>query len=209
MILFSSLDQDDKFDMILSELSNKNARAVLKNIILGRDTFSLIVESTGLSLQDVLLHLNKLEAIGLIVKNGSDFSAIRGRAPRRYKVTKVAILLVPSSSSEYPQNKRAIIKKSAEILKRRFLLHIFLLASSILISSIIFGEYGTARINQDSQCFSSDRKFKSDYGESDILSVFRDAPLVRFDCCTGGCHRSCRCFDLSGRQRVPKNQLTS
>ena len=122
LILSSDFDHLDNFDLILNEIGNKNARAILSEINSGYDTSTLIATRTGITIQDVILHLGKLETIGLIVRSGSDFSALRGRAPNRYRISKIAILLIPSKISDRALIRNSIIKKSLEIVKKRFLI---------------------------------------------------------------------------------------
>jgi len=123
--VLNSTDNEQEFELICKELSNKNARSILKEIAYGVDTSPAITEKTHLSLQDVLLHLNKLEATGLIDRTNSKLPSFRGRKPVRYEVSHIAVLLIPEEEAIIA-NKSQIItnikKKALSRLKKRIAL---------------------------------------------------------------------------------------
>ena len=89
-----NLNEDDKFEAICSELSNKNARRILSEVIRGNSTSTSIREVTGLTIQYIIRHLYKLQELGFIESDGKEFNALRGRSPTRYRAKKVGALLV-------------------------------------------------------------------------------------------------------------------
>ena len=124
-ILSADLDDEGRFDLICSELANKNAKRILREIMRGASTSSLIAEKLELTVQDVLIHLDRLETIGLVEQFKTDqLLALRGRLPRQYRISKVAILMVPSSSEDGAILKDGIKKKSAVLLRNRFYISI-------------------------------------------------------------------------------------
>ena len=126
LIVSLDLDDEERFEGISQELANKNARTILKEVMKGRNnTSTLIAESTGLTIQDVIQHLNRLEEFGLVETYGLDtFSSFRGRTAKRYRISKVGVLLIPSRPEDEPRIKEQLAKKSAAILKKRFFVSI-------------------------------------------------------------------------------------
>ena len=135
-ILSADLDDEGRFDLICSELANKNAKRILREIIRGASTSSLIAERLELTVQDVLIHLDRLETIGLIEQFKTNQQlALRGRLPRQYRISKIAVIMIPSSSEDGAILKEGIKKKSAVLLRNRFYLSI---ASTIAFSAVDF-----------------------------------------------------------------------
>jgi DNA-binding transcriptional ArsR family regulator len=122
LILSLDLDDEERFEAISQELANKNARSILKAVMKGRNnTSTLIAESTGPTIQDVIQHLNRLEEFGLVETYGLDtFSSLRGRTAKRYRISKVGVLLIPSRPEDEPRIKEQLARKSAAILRKRF-----------------------------------------------------------------------------------------
>lgn len=126
LILSLDLDDEERFEVISQELANKNARTILKEVMKGQNnTSSLIAESTGLTIQDIIQHLNRLEEFGLVEAYGHDtFSSLRGRTAKRYRISKVGVLLIPSHPEDEPRIKEQLVRKSAAILRKRFFVSI-------------------------------------------------------------------------------------
>lgn len=125
LIISTDLEDEERFEAISLELANKNARKILREVIKGFNTSTLIAEKTGLTVQDVINHLNRLEDIGLVESDGIDTSSFRGRSAKRYRVSKVAVLLIPSQPEDEPRLREQLKRKSVSIIRKRFFLSIF------------------------------------------------------------------------------------
>jgi len=93
MILVIDSSNAVLFKTVCRELSNRNVREMLRAIGAGTCTSSEIAERTNLTIQNVLLHLNRLKSTGLIMTNGN-LKQLRGRSPTKYTIHHSAILLV-------------------------------------------------------------------------------------------------------------------
>ena len=119
----SAVSSDDErlFELTCLELANKSSRRILKEVASGRGTASEIAKKTGLSVQDVLIHLGRLESIELIEKDHSVDGSLRGRNPRHFKISRLAVVLIPTEITGNTDTKRFISRKSFELLKKRIL----------------------------------------------------------------------------------------
>lgn len=131
LIVSTDLEDEERFEVIALELANKNARRILREIIKGNNTSTLITEKTGLTIQDVINHLDRLEDIGLVETDGLDTSSLRGRSAKRYRVSKVAVLLIPSQREDEPRLREQLKRKSAMLLRKRLMMS--------LVASIAWG----------------------------------------------------------------------
>ena len=122
VILESDSGVDEaQFELICSELGNRSGRRILRQIANGVNTSSSIAESTGLTVQDVLLHLDRLTTAGMIKKSGK-MPSFRGRKADAYEISRLAVLLTPAETANRLQLKELVRKKSADLLKRRLLM---------------------------------------------------------------------------------------
>src|SRR5487761_1367329 len=127
---------EEQFELACAELANKNARGILHEISIGACSSPEIASRTGLTIQDVIFHLSRLEQIHIIEEdNSSDSrkwfpSSLRGRIAKHYRISKVAVLLIPNEIFVRPKckdvgsdNKASfrenLVKKSAAILKKQ------------------------------------------------------------------------------------------
>lgn len=136
--IINSSDNEEEFELICKELSNKNARKILKEVAYGIDTSTSIVEKTGLTLQDVLIHLDRLVATGLIERSTSKAPSFRGRKPIRYQISRVGVLLIPEEEAimaNKPQIKQNMRNKALSRIKRRIALTI---ASTSTLEWLLF-----------------------------------------------------------------------
>ncbi|HKW04302.1 MAG TPA: winged helix-turn-helix domain-containing protein [Nitrososphaerales archaeon] len=124
LIVSTDLEDEEMFEAISLELANKNARRILREVVSGYNTSSLIAERTGLTIQDVINHLGKLEHFGLIESDGIDASSLRGRSAKRYRISKVAVLLIPSQPEDEPRLREQLKRKSIALLRKRMLMSI-------------------------------------------------------------------------------------
>ena len=112
------------FGAICSELSNRNARRILSEIIRGNNTSTSIREATGLTIQYIIRHLAKLKELGFIESRGKESSSLRGRSPTQYNATKVAALLVPFHSNDQLEAMKEMKRQSLKKLAKKGLLYI-------------------------------------------------------------------------------------
>lgn len=124
LIISTDLEDEERFEAISLELANKNARRILREVARGNNTSSLIAQATGLTVQDIINHLGRLEDFGLLETDGFDASSLRGRSAKRYRVSKIGVLLIPSSPEDEPRLREQLKKKSVAILRKRFLMSI-------------------------------------------------------------------------------------
>ncbi|HZW55028.1 MAG TPA: hypothetical protein VFF30_01945 [Nitrososphaerales archaeon] len=131
MIKLVTADDEEKFELVCSTLSNKSARLILEKIKEGIDTAAGLAGSIGLSIQTTIDYLHRLELAGIIEKDSGassfDYTVFRGRTPRHYKLSKIAVLLVPSRIESRDKKSRLIELlgwKSWKLLKERILLSI-------------------------------------------------------------------------------------
>lgn len=112
----------------------------------GKSTATEIAKETSLSVQDVLLHLNNLELIRLIERDGLLPISIRGRNPKRYKISRLAIVLIPSEIVDKNALRQFISKKSFELMKKRILTCIVLtIAWATILSAGILGTHAFSK----------------------------------------------------------------
>ncbi len=137
IIVASNSETDEaRFELICSELGNKSARRILKEIANGSNTSSLLAEKTELSVQDVLVHLDRLVTAGLIEKADSKMPSFRGRKANSYRISRVAVLLMPNETANKLELRKLIQRKSFALLRKRLLSSIGL---SFAVSAVIFG----------------------------------------------------------------------
>jgi len=143
----SSVASDDEklFELTCLELANKNSRRILKEIASGRGTASEIAAQTGLSSQDVLIHLTRLESIGLIQKDSLISDSLRGRNPKHYKISKLAVVLIPTEIIDKVSLRQFISKKSFELLKKRIFTSGVI--ASVWVISLVAAYYLVNRIS--------------------------------------------------------------
>ncbi|MGD0319665.1 MAG: winged helix-turn-helix transcriptional regulator [Nitrososphaerales archaeon] len=120
VILESDSVDEAKFELICGELGNKNGRRILKEIANGVNTSTLIAERTGLTLQDVLVHLDKLVRAGMIEKSGK-LPSLRGRRASVYRISHVAVLLSPNETANVSHLKEFLRRKALASVRRRML----------------------------------------------------------------------------------------
>lgn len=140
VIVSTNSETDEaKFELICAELGNKSARKILKEIANGTNTSSLIAEKTDLTVQDVLIHLDKLVTAGLIEKAEGKLPSFRGRKPNSYRISRVAVLLMPNETANKLELKKLIQRKSIALLRRRLLSSIALTCglSALIFSTIL------------------------------------------------------------------------
>lgn len=138
LIVSTDLDDEERFEAISLELANKNARRILREVTRGYNTSSLIAERTGLTVQDVINHLGRLEDIGLVEPDGLDTSSLRGRSAKRYRISKVAVLLIPSQPDDEPRLREQLKRKSTALIRKRLLASVFAsLAWGLVLFSFI------------------------------------------------------------------------
>lgn len=122
-----SSDDAEVFELACSELGNKHARDILEQVAHSACTSADIAKRLGLSVQSVTLHLDTLEKIGLIEGNKAESSGDRGRLPRYYRISKFAVLLIPSQI-ERDHGKHlmsSIMKnKALNLLKKRLVISV-------------------------------------------------------------------------------------
>jgi DNA-binding transcriptional ArsR family regulator len=136
VIVSTNSETDEaRFELICAELGNKSARRILKEIANGENTSSLIAERTELSVQDVLIHLDKLVKAGLVEKADSKMPSFRGRKANSYRISRVAVLLMPNETANKLELKKLIQRKSIALLRRRLLSSIGL---TLALGSFIF-----------------------------------------------------------------------
>ena len=132
-----SSNNSSLFDMTCVELGNKNVRIILKEIANGSSTSSELACKTRSTIQNVIKHLNRLEKIGLITKDGFSSDSIKGRSAARYKITHAAVLLIPEEVSVTSRLLESIHRKSSEVLNNRLLVS-FAISLSWLFSMLRF-----------------------------------------------------------------------
>lgn len=122
-------DDSSLFDLACAELGNRNARIILKEISNGVRTSGEIASSTRLTVQNVIKHLNRLEKIGIISKDGFSQWSARGRSATRYRISRAAVLLIPEEVSVTSRLMEAIRSRSKEVFNSR--LYVSLVASAL------------------------------------------------------------------------------
>ncbi len=118
----SSSEDERLFELACTELANKNVRRILKEIASGKATAVEISSGTELSVQDVLIHLNRLESMGLIERDTTPSSSLRGRASRHYRISKLAVVLIPTEIVDKVRLRQFLSKKAYDLMKRRLLI---------------------------------------------------------------------------------------
>ncbi len=95
------------------ELANNNSLEIIRELALvGSGSVSDIAKRLKLTWQDVSLHLNRLEKLGLIEVQ-SHISAFRGRRARVYTISRFGLLLIP-----FGQNAQNMSATTKLLLKR-------------------------------------------------------------------------------------------
>lgn len=142
-----STDDVEKFDLTCEQLGNKHARDVLEQLKRGANAAADIAKNLDLTVQTVISHLNALEKIGLVESSKVEQLGNRGRVPRHYRITKVAVLLIPSQIGN--DDGRTLItsmmkKKALDLLKKRLMVSAL---GAILITAGVFW-YISSRISR-------------------------------------------------------------
>lgn len=138
-VIFADLRDEGKFELISTELLNKNARRILKEILRDNRTAPGIAGATGLTIQDVLLHLKRLVEIGFIQEDRK-LESFRGRRAKQYKIRKVAALLLPVDETDTAYVKETLMRKAKDIVRKRLLWSLLpTIGWTVVISEYLFG----------------------------------------------------------------------
>jgi hypothetical protein len=139
-ILFADLNDEKRFELISTELLNKNARRILKEILRDNRNAPGIAEVTGLTIQDVLIHLKRLKEIGFVQEDSSKLDSFRGRRAKQYNLCKVAAVLVPIDTSGNSYLRKDLKKRAKDLLLRRTLVALIpTVALTIALFDYLFG----------------------------------------------------------------------
>lgn len=93
-----------------------------------------------------MIHLNKLELTRLIEKDGLLPTSIRGRNPKRYRIARLAVVLIPSEIVDEATLREFISKKSYELVKRRILTCVvFSISWAVALVSSIFATHALSK----------------------------------------------------------------
>lgn len=139
-----------RFELICAELGNKNARKVLREIANGMNTSTSIAEKVGLTIQDVSIHLDRLVKVGMIKKSGK-LSSFRGRRAETYRISRLAVLLIPAETANRQHLMELIKRKAATLVRKRLLAAIGMTGAIsisfflILLQSLAIHEVGEGR----------------------------------------------------------------
>ncbi len=110
------LSDDQKIKVVGELLTNNSSRTILQLLFEGELTASEISLKSGISLQLVKYHLNKMQQVGM-VKISRIGKNIKAHDMKYYKATKFAIVILPSKVSDRARESKSLIRSFKTIYR--------------------------------------------------------------------------------------------
>ena len=110
------LSDDEKIKSIGEILTNNSSRAILQLLFEEELTANRIAQSTGISLQLVKYHLNKMQEVRM-VKVSRIGKNVKAQDMKYYKTTKFAIVILPSKVSGRARESKLLMHSFKTIYK--------------------------------------------------------------------------------------------
>jgi len=107
---------DEKIKLFGELLTNDSSRSILQLLFKEELTANQIAQKTGISLQLVKYHINKMQELGVIKVSKIEKNS-KAQDMKFYSATKFAVVLLPSNVSEKAKESKMLIRSFKHIYK--------------------------------------------------------------------------------------------